>query len=53
MESSLSYQFIDLDMAEKIIKEHGTDKIFFGSDYPFGIYKGICSGSKGRKFSIG
>ncbi len=36
MESSLSYQFIDPDMAEKIIKEHGTNKIFFGSDYPFG-----------------
>jgi len=36
MESSLSYQYIKPQLAEKIIKRHGHKKIFFGSDYPFG-----------------
>jgi len=36
MESSLSYQYISAQLAEKIIKRHGHKKIFFGSDYPFG-----------------
>jgi len=35
MESSLSYQYIKPQLAEKIIRLHGHKKIFFGSDYPF------------------
>jgi hypothetical protein len=36
MESSLSYEYIDPELAEKIIRLHGHKKILFGSDYPFG-----------------
>ena len=36
MESSLSYAFIKPEMAMKIIKKHSHEKIFFGTDYPFG-----------------
>ncbi len=36
MESSLSYEFIKPELAQKIIRAHGHEKIFFGSDYPFG-----------------
>ena len=36
MESSLSYEFINPEVAQKIIRTHGHEKIFFGSDYPFG-----------------
>ena len=36
MESSLSYEYIKPEVAEKIIRLHGHKKIFFGSDYPFG-----------------
>ena len=36
MESSLSYEYIKPELAEKIIRRHGYKKIFFGSDYPFG-----------------
>jgi predicted TIM-barrel fold metal-dependent hydrolase len=36
MESSLSYDFIKPELAQKIIRAHGHEKIFFGSDYPFG-----------------
>jgi predicted TIM-barrel fold metal-dependent hydrolase len=36
MESSLSYNYIKPGLAEKIIRRHGYEKIFFGSDYPFG-----------------
>lgn len=36
MESSLSYEFIKPELAQKIISAHGHEKIFFGSDYPFG-----------------
>lgn len=36
LESSLSYEFIEPVLAEKIIRKHGHDKIFFGTDYPFG-----------------
>jgi predicted TIM-barrel fold metal-dependent hydrolase len=36
MESSLSYQYIKPHIAEQIIRCHGHDKFFFGSDYPFG-----------------
>lgn len=36
MESSLSYQYIKPTIAEHIIRRHGHEKIFFGSDYPFG-----------------
>ena len=50
MESSLSYQFINPVMAEKIIKEHGTDKIFFGSDYPFGSIKESVQAARSVSF---
>nr|NQU91668.1 amidohydrolase family protein [Bacteroidota bacterium] len=46
MESSLSYKFINPAMAEKIIRKHGTDKIFFGSDYPFGSIKESVNAAK-------
>jgi len=36
MESSLSYAYIQPGMAMKIIKKHSHEKIFFGTDYPFG-----------------
>jgi len=36
MESSLSYEYIDSELAKRIIQVHGHKKIFFGSDYPFG-----------------
>jgi len=36
MESSLSYQYIKPELAEKIIRRHGHKNFFFGSDYPFG-----------------
>ncbi len=39
MESSLSYPYIHPDLAEKIITKHGHEKIFFGTDYPFGSIK--------------
>jgi len=39
LESSLSYEFIEPALAEKIIRRHGNDKIFFGTDYPFGDVK--------------
>jgi len=35
LESSLCYEYIKPDLAEKIIRTHGHEKIFFGSDYPF------------------
>ena len=34
-ESSLSYSYISVKTAEKIIRTHGHRKIFFGTDYPF------------------
>ncbi len=36
MESSLSYEYIEPELAKKIIRLHGHKKILFGSDYPFG-----------------
>ena len=36
LESSLSYEFIDPVLAEQIIRKHGHEKVFFGTDYPFG-----------------
>jgi len=35
METSLSYENIVPDLAQKIIRKHGHNKIFFGTDYPF------------------
>jgi len=34
MDTSSAIRYMDLDLAEKIIKEHGTKKIVFGTDYP-------------------
>jgi len=35
METSLSYEKIAPNLAQNIIKKHGHNKIFFGTDYPF------------------
>lgn len=35
LESSLSYPYIKPQIAEKIMRKHGIEKIFFGTDYPF------------------
>jgi hypothetical protein len=35
METSLTYKNIVPELAKKIIKKHGHNKIFFGTDYPF------------------
>ena len=35
METSLSYENIVPELANKIIQKHGHNKIFFGTDYPF------------------
>ena len=35
METSLTYENIVPELANKIIKKHGHNKIFFGTDYPF------------------
>jgi hypothetical protein len=35
METSLTYESIVPDLAKNIIKKHGHNKIFFGTDYPF------------------
>jgi hypothetical protein len=35
METSLTYENIVPELAKKIIKKHGHNKIFFGTDYPF------------------
>jgi len=35
METSLSYENIAPDLAQNIIKKHGHNKVFFGTDYPF------------------
>jgi len=50
MESSLSYNFIKPSMAEKIIKKHGHEKIFFGSDYPFGSIKESIDAARSVSF---
>jgi len=50
MESSLSYNFIGPFMAEKIIKKHGHEKIFFGSDYPFGSIKESVDAARSVSF---
>lgn len=34
MDTSSAIQYMDIAFAEKIIKQHGTDKIVFGTDYP-------------------
>ncbi len=39
MDTSSAVRFMDLDLAEKIIKEHGTKRIVFGTDYPI-VYHG-------------
>ena len=50
MESSLSYGFIEPRLAESIIHKHGHDKIFFGTDYPFGEIKGALAAAKSVPF---
>jgi uncharacterized protein len=50
LESSLSYEFIDPALAEKIIRKHGHDKIFFGTDYPFGDVKTSLAAARSVPF---
>lgn len=50
MESSLSYAYISHELAEKIIRSHGHDKIFFGSDYPFGDISGALRSARAVGF---
>ncbi len=50
MESSLSYEFIEPVLAEKIIRKHGHDKIFFGTDYPFGDIKRSLAAARSVPF---
>lgn len=49
-ESSLSYEFIEPALAEKIIRKHGHDKIFFGTDYPFGDVKSSLASARSVPF---
>jgi len=49
-ESSLSYPFIGPELAEKIIVKHGHEKIFFGTDYPFGSIKDSLNAAKDVPF---
>ncbi len=53
LESSLSYEFIEPALAEKIIRKHGHDKIFFGTDYPFGDVKTSLAAARSVPFLIG
>jgi len=50
LESSLSYEFIEPVLAEKIIRKHGHDKIFFGTDYPFGDVKTSLAAARSVSF---
>jgi predicted TIM-barrel fold metal-dependent hydrolase len=50
LESSLSYEFIEPALAEKIIRKHGHDKIFFGTDYPFGDVKTSLAAARSVPF---
>ena len=34
MDTSSSLQFMDIELAKKIIHTHGVDRILFGTDYP-------------------
>lgn len=49
-ESSLSYEFIEPALAEKIIRKHGHDRIFFGTDYPFGDVKSSLAAARSVPF---
>jgi uncharacterized protein len=50
MESSLSYGFIEPRLAESIIRKHGHEKIFFGTDYPFGDIKTSLAAARSVPF---
>jgi uncharacterized protein len=50
LESSLSYEFIKPALAEKIMRKHGHDKIFFGTDYPFGDIKTSLAAARSVPF---
>jgi len=39
METSMTYEKIPPKITENIIKKHGHQKIFFGTDYPFASVK--------------
>ncbi len=49
-ESSLSYEFIRPDRAQRIILEHGYEKVFFGTDYPFGDIQKSLEAAKSVAF---
>jgi hypothetical protein len=50
LESSLSYEYIQPKLAEKIIRRHGHDRIFFGTDYPFGDVKTSLAAARSVPF---
>lgn len=50
LESSLSYEYINPGLAEKIIRKHGHEKVFFGSDYPFGDVKRSLAAARAVPF---
>lgn len=50
MESSLSYSFITPQLARDIITSHGPERIFFGTDYPFGSISESLAAARGVGF---
>lgn len=50
LESSLSYEFIDPGLAENIIRKHGHEKVFFGTDYPFGDVRASLAAARAVPF---
>ncbi len=50
LESSLSYPFIKPLIAEKIMRKHGLEKIFFGTDYPFASIKDSLKSARAVPF---
>jgi len=50
METSLSYKFINPEIGRKIIQNHGHERIFFGTDYPFAPIKGSLEIAKATPF---
>jgi predicted TIM-barrel fold metal-dependent hydrolase len=50
METSMTYENILPGVAETIIRKHGPQKIFFGTDYPFAPIKKCIEGARELSF---
>ena len=50
METSMTYEKIPPQRAEKIIRKHGHHKIFFGTDYPFAPIKKCLESARSVPF---